>query len=160
MGTPRLARLWPACLLIMAAGAAAAASNTLTVSATVLSKSQCKFNSASSALNFAAIDPSGSAVATASTTTTFKCVGSASQATFSISHDSGLHKTAPDAARMRHTTVTTEYLPYDLALDPVTATVPKNVNQTLTITGTVTAADYQNAYVGSYADTVVLTINP
>lgn len=156
----RLHRLWPVCLLVIASGAATAAANTVAVSASVLSKNQCKFNSASATLAFGAIDPSGSAAATQSTTISFKCVGSALSATFSISHDSGLYETAVNANRMRHATVTTEYLRYSLTLNPVTATVPRNTDQTITITGTVAAPDYQNAYVGSYADTVVLTLIP
>jgi hypothetical protein len=160
MGMPRLARLWLACLLIMTAGVAAAASSTLAVSAVVLSKNNCKFNSANAVLTFNAIDPAGTADAIANTTITFRCSGSAPTAIFSISHDSGLHETGPDANRMRHTSVTTQFLPYALTLNPATGTAPKNTNQTLTITGRITELEYRDAYAGSYSDSVVLTLVP
>jgi hypothetical protein len=61
---------------------------------------------------------------------------------------------------MRHTTITTEYLPYSLTLNPTSGTVPKNTDQTLTITGKVKGVDYQDALAGSYSDTVVISIAP
>jgi hypothetical protein len=61
---------------------------------------------------------------------------------------------------MRHTSVVTEYLPYDFSIIPVSGSVPKNTNTSITITGTVKGIDYQKAYVGSYGDTVTLTIAP
>jgi hypothetical protein len=61
---------------------------------------------------------------------------------------------------MRHTTITTEYLPYSLTLNPISGTVPKNTDQTLTITGTVKGVDYQDALAGSYSDTAVISIAP
>lgn len=153
------ALFWVVCLHL-AAGAAAAATNTLTVAATVLSKSNCKFTIATSALNFGAIDPAGSTNASANTTVQFRCLGAAPMASFYIDHDSGLYGASPSSLRMRHATVASEFLPYSLALTPLNGTVPKNVPQTLTISGTVLAADYQSAYVGNYADSVTLTINP
>jgi hypothetical protein len=45
-------------------------------------------------------------------------------------------------------------------LTPTTGSVPRNTNQTLTISGMVLGTDYQNALMGSYSDTVVLTILP
>jgi hypothetical protein len=160
MAKSRLTCLWAAFLLIMAAGAAAAASSTVTVSAIVLSNSNCRFNSTSAALNFGAINPSSTADAIANATITFRCSGSAPLATFTVIHDSGLYETGPNANRMRHTTATTEFLPYALTLSPTTATVPKNTNQTLTITGRITELQYRDAYAGSYSDSVVLTLLP
>jgi spore coat protein U-like protein len=61
---------------------------------------------------------------------------------------------------MRHSTITSEYLPYSLTLDPTTGTVPKNTNQTLTITGKVKGVDYQDVAAGNYLDTVVISISP
>lgn len=157
---PRSHRLWTACLLLTALSAAPAATNTVSVSATVLSKSQCNFSATAATLAFGAINPSGSAAATQSTSLVVRCGGSAPNATFSISHDSGLYETAVNANRMRHATVTTEYLPYSLSISPASATIPKNTDQTITISGSVAATDYQNAYAGGYADTVVLTLVP
>lgn len=138
----------------------AAGNATLAVTATVVSKSNCKFNSAASTLNFGNLDPATPADKPATASIIFACRGSAPLATFAITDDDGLYETGPNANRMRHATVTTEYLPYSLTYNPQTGTVPKNVDQTLTISGTVLGSSYQNAYVGSYSDTVVLTIAP
>lgn len=148
------------CLLAAAATSFAAGSNVLSVTATILSKSNCKFNTATSALAFGTLDPGSSSDATASTTVTFSCGGSAPTATFAITHDDGLYETGPGSPRMRNTTVTTEYLPYSLSLNPASGTVPKNTNQTLTINGTIQSSALQGAYAGSYADTVVISIAP
>lgn len=134
------------------------------VSATVLSKNQCRFSVSNITLAFAtAIDPSSSTVVTATAAPagiTIRCAGSSATATFSITHDSGLYETGANANRMRHASVLTEYLPYTLTISPSSATVPKNTDFPIAISGNVAPADYQNAYSGSYADTVVLTISP
>jgi len=135
-------------------------SNTVSVTAVILSKSQCKFNSKTSTLNFGSLDPVNPVDKTVDTTIKFRCGGSASNATFFISDDDGLYETKPDANRMRHTTNTAEFLPYTLTLNPVSGTVPRNTDQTLTITGTVKGIDYQDALVGSFSDRVVISINP
>jgi spore coat protein U domain-containing protein, fimbrial subunit CupE1/2/3/6 len=134
--------------------------NTLSVSATVLSKNQCKFNSSNSTLNFGALDTGSFADVTQSTSVQFVCRGSAPLAAFAFTTNDGLYDAGPSKYRMRHATVTTEFLPYSLSLSPTTGTAPKNVTQTLTISGTVKALDYQPAQVGNYADTVVITLNP
>ncbi len=133
---------------------------TLTVTATVLSQSNCRFATSTATLNFGTIDPAGLSAVSTATTVTFQCTGSAPFATFFISHDSGLHETAAHANRMRHTTVPTAFLPYQVSVSPQTGTVVKNVDQTVTLTGMVQAIDYHNVRAGSYADTVVMTISP
>lgn len=138
----------------------AAGNKTLSVTATVLSKSNCKFTTAASALNFGNLDPLNPVNKVVNASVVFRCGGSTPNATFFISQDPGLYKTGPGANRMRHATVLTEYLPYSLALNPITNTVPRNVNQTLTINETVNGVDYQGSYAGSFSDTVVLSIAP
>ncbi len=135
-------------------------SQVVTVTATVLSKSQCKFNSKTAALSFGNIDPSTPVDTTVTTSITFRCGGSSPNATFSITDDDGLYETGPDANRMRHSINTTEYIPYTLTLNPTSGTVPKNSDQNLTITGTVKGVDYQDALTGSYSDMVVISIAP
>lgn len=150
-------------MLLIGHGIVESATGTLTVTATVLSRNNCRFtgiNAAASTLNFGNLDPSNPVDITATTTIRFRCRGSSRIATFFISDNDGLYETGPGANRMRHTVVLTEYLPYSLNLNPITASVPRNTNQTLTITGTVRGVDYQNAYVGSYSDTVIITIVP
>ena len=135
-------------------------SQVVSVTATVLSKNQCKFRSKTAALSFGELHPSEPEDRTVATSITFRCVGSASQATFAITDDDGLYKTGLDANQMRHATDTAEYLPYTLTLTPTSGTVPKNTDQTLIISGTVKGEDYQNALMGSYSDTVVISIEP
>jgi spore coat protein U-like protein len=138
----------------------AAGANTLAVSATVVSKSQSRFNTVASTLNFGNLDPLTGVDVVVSTTIIFRCGGSANPATFFISDEDGLYETGPNATRMRHATIISEYLPYSLALNPASGTVPKNINQTLTVTGVVRSVDLQTVAAGSYADTVVLSILP
>ncbi|MGB9628100.1 MAG: spore coat protein U domain-containing protein [Thermodesulfobacteriota bacterium] len=132
----------------------------VSVSGVVLSKSECKFNSKTASLSFGNLDPSNPVDRTVSTAITFRCGGSAPMATFSITDDDGLYETGPDQNRMKHTTIPSEYLLYNLTLNPTSGTVPKNTNQTLTITGTVKGVDYQDAPAGNYSDTVVISIEP
>ena len=60
---------------------------------------------------------------------------------------------------MRHATIPGEYLPYSLSY-PQTGDVIWIIPQTITVTATVTAADYQNARPGAYSDTVSLSLLP
>jgi len=146
--------------VLFLAGTLYAADQTITVSAVVLSKSICKFSTATSALAFGTLDPGNPVDVTVSTTIGFRCMGSAPVATFLITDDDGLQETAPDRNRMRHGSLPAAYLPYGMTLSPTTATVPKNAPQILTVTGTVLGADYRNAAWGNYTDTVVISINP
>lgn len=130
------------------------------VSATILSKSNCKFNSSAATLNFGSLDPVNPIPVTATTTLPFVCHGSANPATFQITDNDGLYATGANANRMRNLTVTTQYIPYQLSYSPSSASVPKGVDQTLTITGTIAASGYKTAMAGTYQDTVVLTITP
>jgi spore coat protein U-like protein len=131
----------------------------VSVSATVLSKSVCRFNSRTVALNFSTIDPGGTGDVTVSSPIGFRCGGSAPNATFAVISDGGMHGSG-GFPRMQNGANTAEYLPYFLALNPATGTVPRNTNQTLTITGTIRRSDFQDAYAGTYTDTVMLTILP
>jgi len=132
---------------------------TISVSATVLSNNNCKFSTANATLNFGTLDPANTTDVTATATISVRCGGKEPTATFFIADDDGLYETGPNQNRMRHTTLA-EYLPYSFSVSPQSATVPKNVNTPITISGTIKASDYQNAYVGSYTDTVVLTLTP
>jgi hypothetical protein len=132
----------------------------LTVSATVLTNGSCKFRTVPAPLNFGAIDPANANDITTSTTIDFRCAGSVPNGTYDINQNDGLYSTGPHANRMRHTTVLTAYLPYTLTISPFTGNFIKNVTYTATISATVAAANYQNAYAGSYSDTVVISIAP
>ena len=145
--------------LLLAVSAAFAANNsTVTVTATVVTQNQCKFTTTTAAVNFGTIDPTNTGDVTVSAALIVRCVGKDPLATFIISDD-GLYELGPDLNRMKHATLA-EYLPYDFTVSPVSATIPKNTDYTVTVTGTLKAIDHQNAYPGSYTDIVVLTITP
>lgn len=155
-------RAWAAAAAIGLATAgltASAAGATLTVGATVLSASNCRFQAGSGTLlNFGAIDPSSATNATASVTLVIKCTGSAPSATYAISAGAGLYNAA-GTRRMRHTVNTGEFLAYSLT-EPLSGTIPKNVVSNVVLSGTITPAQFANALAGSFADTVVLTLAP
>ncbi len=139
----------------------AAEVGTLTVSAVVLSRSNCRFvNGPAMNLNFGALDPGNPVDVSRSATVDYVCRGSAPIATFAFEDDGGRNETAPGARRMRHATLAAEYLPYDLTYSPPSGTVPRNVRRTLTVTGTVNGSDYTGIAAGNYSDTVVISILP
>lgn len=139
--------------------------SSVSVTATVISRGSCYFNSSTSALNFGNLNPSNPVDANASTSIVFHCLRGFlfwRQVTFFIGDDDGLYETGTNENRMRHSTITTEYLPYSFNLNPNSGTVLGNPfnNYTLNISGTVRGIDYQNAAMGSYSDTVVVSIEP
>jgi hypothetical protein len=140
-----------------------AGSTTIAVSATILSKSNCKFNTKSASLPFGILDPLASPSppnVTRQTTIQFVCNGKDDPATYIITDDDGLHESASNGNRMQHGTILSAYLPYTFSVAPATGNVPKGANTTLTISGTVLGNDYRMAYAGAYTDVVVLAINP
>jgi spore coat protein U-like protein len=148
-------------LLAAACPLHAQGSGSFTVSVVVLSKSNCKFQGSTSAtMNFASIDPSSSSDAVATANFTIKCGGSAANATFAMTAGDGLWALTPGAQRMRHLTTTTEFLPYSLSFSPESATIPKNTEQAIVVTGRITPASMQNALAGSFSDTVAITVSP
>ena len=143
--------------------ARAAGSATLSVSATIPSKSICNFRTPTVNLNFGTLDPLTPVDVTATATATFRCMGSAPIVVYLVSEDYGLHETGPGGNRMRHATNPAAYLPYALSLSPQTGSFPREVapvDHTITITGLIRGVDYVSAVNGNYADTVTLTINP
>lgn len=138
--------------------------SSLAVTATVLSKSNCRFKSTPVPLDFKNLDPTNPAHPPVSATTTidYQCGGSAALATFSISSNNGLYPSG-GKRRMRHPTDPV-YIPYDLTLIPQSTQAERSVKQTLTIQGDIAGADYQFATATtsgtSYVDTVILSIIP
>ena len=144
----------------------AADSNVVSVTATVVSRGTCWFATGTSALNFGNLDPSNPVDVNASTSVIFHCrrrfLFFWLPVTFFIGDDDGLYETGTNANRMRHSTITTEYLPYSFNLNPISGTIVgnPNTNYTLNISGTVRGVDYQNAALGNYSDTVIVSIEP
>jgi hypothetical protein len=138
----------------------AANTSTVAVSATVISKNNCRFTTATAALAFGTLEVANPVDKTVNTSIIFRCGGSMPIATYFISDDDGLYETGVNANRMRHTTLGAEYIPYTFTLSPRTGNVPKNTQQQLTITGTVYGFDYKDAAAGDYSDSVIITIVP
>lgn len=161
MGLAMLRRsaLISALILFTALPAFAAAIN-LTISATILSKNQCRFQTANATLDFGTLDPGNPIPVTASSSLTFICRGSDPVATFLISRDDGLNPSGPAALQMESTTIPGSLIPYTLSFTPSTASVPRNVAQTLSLTGSLASGSYATATSGVYSDTVVFTIVP
>ena len=128
---------------------------TLSVSATVLSKSNCRFTTTTGTLPFGNIDSAGAADISATASLSFRCNGSEPIATYLISDDGGLN-----ANQMEHATLTGNFLPYQLSYTPTSGSVPRGDILTLAITGTVRSSDYRVAMAGAYSDTVILSILP
>lgn len=154
-------------LLLLASGLslpgnswAASDSHQVGVQAVVLSKNRCHFvNSGPTALNFGNIDPSAQSNASAGASIDFRCNGSDAVAVFGISSDDGLYESGPESPRMQHASLPGEYLPYDISF-PSSGSVPRNTVQSLSLSGSISPASFQNASAGSYSDTIVLTITP
>lgn len=143
------------CALLLALPIAFAAdSNNIAVSTTVIQV--CKFNSATSSLSFV-MNPAVATNATASTSLTYWCTKGTNAA---VTNNTGLHAAGPNN-RMRHTTILTSFIPYTLTLVGGTQMGQgKTVPLTLTINGTVLNASFINSDVGTYGDTVSITISP
>ncbi len=136
----------------------------VSVTATVISRGYCWFNTSTSSLNFGNLDPSNPVDVSVNTQIGFRCFRFFNRpVTFYIEDDHGLYETPPvNEPRMRHVTLTNEFLPYAFTLNPRSGTVAGNpfVSYPITIMGTVKGTDYQNVAMGSYTDTVTITIIP
>lgn len=131
----------------------AADSATVAVSGTVVGT--CKFNGGGS-VSFT-LDPSVGGVATGTVTQpTFWCTRGS---TYTITDDKGLHENG-SIFRMQHGTTLTEFIPYTFTYTAGGTGSGKSTAITMNIASTVAQADYIDALVGSYADTVTLTIAP
>lgn len=133
----------------------------LVVTAVVLSKGVCKFQTGPATLAFGTIDPSASAAKTATTTIQVRCMGAGSNpnVTYSLVADNGTNASG-GVRRLRHATLATELMAYSLAFSPASATIPKNSTVNITVNGTILAADFQNVASGAYSDTVKLDLYP
>jgi spore coat protein U-like protein len=152
-------RMLLALLLCAASSALAGGGHSLTVSAVVVSNNSCSFLTSASTLNVGTIDPAGTAARSANANIRIRCTGSGLFAMWGITNDNGLHGLGSNALRMRHATVPGEYMGYGLSY-PQSGTIFWFFPQTITVTATVAAADYQNARPGAYSDTVVLSLLP
>lgn len=154
------ARLALAATVLGAAPASAASNAAVTVSAIILTKSNCQFITKAATLAFGALDPGNAVGVSVSAPLQFRCNGGPPMSVFLVTDDDGLNETVADGNRMRHATLPGVFLPYAFSVTPASGTVPRNTVQTLTVTGTVVGADYVTAPPGDYSDTVRVSIDP
>ena len=141
-------------VLLLSGTVMAAGDNTLTVSASVAGT--CKFSSATSTLNFGALDPSVGTDVNGSGTTQFWCTKGTTE---TLAADNGANYSG--GKRNMKLTTGTDLIPYTLTLTPDgNANAGPGSPRTLTIGGQVLGTDYTGKTAGSYADTVVLSITP
>lgn len=137
-----------AAMAMFASAAFAAGTATVDVTATVVGS--CVFTTANATLAFPALDASVVAPVNGSTSLDFQCAAGVS---YAISDD-----TAGAPAMTSTTLAPAQTIPYSLSY--VASGLATGASQTLAVNGTVAYADFQNAWVDAYTDTVVFTINP
>lgn len=155
-------RIRPAAFALLAGLALASSSalaQSMTITAVVVSKANCHFNNTNLTLDFSAINPASTADATASVSGSVSCTGGKTDTTVGFTVGTGIFASG-GTRRMRHATVPTEFLPYSVSISPAGATIPKNSSLNFTLSGTITASQFQNVMAGSYLDLVVVTVLP
>jgi spore coat protein U-like protein len=111
-------------------------------------------------LSFGTIDPSsGGPVVSSVTAGAVAEVGECKNFTMSVTADNGLN-IGPSGSRRMRNAAGTSFIPYALTM-PANRPMPGNGRYVpVGITGTITAADYENAMVGSHSDSVIVTVAP
>jgi spore coat protein U-like protein len=157
----KLSKIAAASLLAVAASAGAVTQD-LTVQASV--QSVCTFSTAARTIDFGSLDPSAAAAQNNIATNgaiSYKCTTGVTPATLSVGNGSNY---ASGTRRMVNGADNTAFMPYTLSVtNPVTTTgqgFSNGKERTITITGSLTAAAYEDARFGSYSDTVVITVAP
>lgn len=131
----------------------AADSATLNVQANVVGN--CKFNTASATMNFAALDQTLTTDANANATLSFWCTRNA---TYTLSDNGGANVSG---VQRRLNDGGTNYINYSIAPYVTTgAGQGKTTPITVNLSGTIANADYVDAPAGSYSDQVTFTITP
>lgn len=142
-------------IFLLAASSVLAQNPTTTIDVKVDVKGACQIVSAAE-INFNNLDPADTTDKPASGSMTFWCT---KDQNYTISFNNGLNFSA-GKRRMKGVTATTDFIAYDLT---VTALSGKGTGPSTPITvqipATVKAADYRNAAVGAYKDTLTATVS-
>jgi hypothetical protein len=118
--------------------------------AATLAAQTCTFNAGQpNAGSFGTVNPSLGTTYTFSLTVNFKCTANA-DALFTIT---GANDTGPGAYRLRNLANPTEYMAYSVSTTIVPGT-------RINFLGQLVPANYRDAYVGSYSDTLSVLILP
>ena len=134
-------------LTLIASSAFAAGSTDLTVQANVLGT--CSFDAAAYTMDFGNLDPAAAADTNATAQLDFTCAN-------------GTAYTIDNVAGARSMAGATDTLPYSIAAYANTGT-GSGVSQSVTLTGTVLAVDYDIASgraAEAYAEVITININP
>lgn len=132
----------------------------MAVSAFVVSKSNCKIDTANLLLDFGTINPASTATATASVNGVVSCNGGKDpDVAVALTLGNG-NNAAGGMRRMQHTTVASEYLRYGLSISPANVIIKKNTGFTFTVSGTIMGSDYNDVMAGNYSDTVIISVAP
>jgi len=143
-------------LAVLAAGGAAWASDTNTLTVTASVTGTCKFSSTTSSLDFGALDPSNAVIVNGSASTQFWCTKGVTTDVMTAGNGGHHNGTSRQMAGPGG-----DLIPYSLTLSPVAgANAGPASPRTLNIAGSVQAADYTSKAAGSYSDTVTLSITP
>jgi spore coat protein U-like protein len=141
--------------LVLVLGGVAMAGDTATVEVTANVVGVCKFLTGGT-MAFGDLDPSTGLDKDATVTQpTFWCTKGS---TYTISDDKGGNASG-NQRRVKHNSLT-EYINYSMNYTTTGTGTGRTGTLGMNISGTITSANYQNASVGGYADTVTLTINP
>jgi hypothetical protein len=142
----------------------AAGSNTLSLASTVVGT--CKVTTAPGTLDFGTIDPSGGSNVTAMISFSMKCTKDT--VSTAATDDNGLNFSG-GTKRMKHSVTATAFLPYAISYSGDLGFTGQGFGgaagaRTVTVNGTITQAQFQNALVTTgvqlYSDTVTITVNP
>jgi len=144
----------PAALLI-ADATLAQTGDTRPIQVTAAVKASCRFE-ATPNINFGELDPATAADKTQTVQVSFKCTKGVNY-TFSVGDGMNFQGAK---ARMKSSSGVA-YIPYEITPKQQSGNGAGFETATsLTVQGSVKGVDYRNAPVGSYADTVVLSIQP
>ena len=142
---------------LIAAGAVYASdTSNMTVQAAVVGS--CKFNS-TPVLDVGNLDPANATNGSGSSTISFWCTKGAA---YTVTAGNGNNYNVGLSTRQMKGPGATDLMPYSLTL-PAAATgtgAGKSTAITFAVTGSVLNANYINAQVGSYTDTVQMAVNP
>jgi len=146
--------------LAICSSALAGGTTNMTVNAQILAT--CKIIAPVGVLNFGIIDPSGVANVTTTTTFTTKCSNGTVE---TASTDNGGNNLLAGQKRMQTTAPAGKFLAYGVSYAGDTTTGQgfggAVTASTVTVTGTITPAQFQNATANAtYTDLVVITVSP
>lgn len=150
----------PLILTFITAGLSHAATSSVKVSAAVIRKNQCAFDTNISSMNLGVLDPERPVDKATSTSLILKCTGIDDRTNFVIGEDSSsVNDNLKGERQMRHETEDSS-IPYKISVNNVTGEAQSDREHSIVVSVRVKGADYLNVYSGSYSDVVYVSISP